>query len=242
MGDGAAAAVLWAYYVLALFLLPVGLRFRRRVPPEVVRKTQHVAYGLSIFWLLEGFSTWPRALLAAVALVLVAWPALRLLERTRWFERLLVRRGSVHGELRRQMLLVQLTFAALLLVFWGGLGEERRALAAVAVMAWTFGDAAAALVGGAWGRRRIRLRWVDGHKTVEGAAAMAGVAWVAVFATLVGYVGTPWPLALAAAAVLAPVSAATELLSRRGVDTLTVPLAAGAALLPWAWVPGFGGG
>jgi phytol kinase len=99
----------------------------------------------------------------------------------------------------------------------------------VSVMAWGFGDAAAALVGKAWGRRRIQHRWVDGAKTMEGTGAMYAVSSVAILGSLMAYTALPWYWCLVAAVLIAPICAVVELISHRGIDTITVPYATAAS-------------
>lgn len=105
-------------------------------------------------------------------------------------------------------------------------------LTGTAAMIWGFGDAAA-LVGKLAGRHRVHHHAIEGAKTYEGTAAMIAAAATATFLTLLLYGGAPWWVSLGAAALVAPVAGIVELFSRRGIDTLTVPLAAAAALVPW---------
>jgi dolichol kinase len=226
-------AVLMGYYGLTLGALPIALRAWTPLPHEVVRKGQHVAYALSVFLLLGLFHTWYLAVAAASLLVVVAYPALAVWERHASYRHLLTDRTHAGGELRAQMLLVQATFAVLIAVFWGGFGPAWRPLIAAAAMVWGFGDAAAALVGRALGRHRIAHRAVPEPKSVEGSLAMAVTAAGATFATLLWYGGHAWWVSLVAAVVVAPVAATVETFSRGGLDTLTVPLSAAAALFPW---------
>ena len=219
-------ALLVAYYLFITGALPLLLRVVIGLPFEVVRKLHHIGYTMSIFLLLELFSTWYAAVAAAFVLVLLAYPALTYLERFAFYKRILVEREET-GEIKRQLLWVQASFAMLIFIFWGLLGPESRSIAVVAVMAWGFGDAAAALVGKAVGRRRISHRLTEGTKTVEGTLAMLIVSGLSVFFTLLIYAGQPWYVSLTVALLIAPVCAAIELFSRRGVDTLTVPISAG---------------
>lgn len=226
-------AILLGYDLVVVFALPLAVRACTPLPLEVVRKMQHVAYALSVFLLLGLFERWYVAVAAAAVLPLVAAPVLALWERHPSYRRLLTDRSARGGELRRQMGYVQLSFSALIAVFWGGLGPDWRPLVAAAAMLWGFGDAAAALVGTLLGRHRVRHRAVEGAKTYEGTAAMIAVGAAATFATLLLYGGAPWWISLAAGALVAPVAGVVELFSRRGIDTLTVPLASAAALVPW---------
>ena len=57
------------------------------------------------------------------------------------------------------------------------------------------------------------------------------VAGLAIFLTLLVYAGQPWLISLVVAALVAPVGATVEVFSRRGLDTLTVPLAVAFSVL-----------
>ena len=226
-------AILWTYYLAALLALPVGLKALTPLPDEVVRKVQHVAYAGSIFLLLGLFERWTQAVTAAAGLALLAFPVLWLWERHPSYRRLLADRHERGGEMRRQLLLAVLVFSLLITLLWGLLGPAWRPAIAVAVMVWGLGDAAAALVGRFLGRHRFAHRLVEGAKTLEGTAAMVVAGAIAAFATLFLYGEASWWVSLLAAVSLAPLAGAVELVSRRGSDTLTVPLATAAGLVPW---------
>lgn len=226
------AGLLMAYYLVACLFIPTFLKVRSNIPTEVVRKMQHIAYSLSIFLLLTLFTTWYFAVAGAFLLVLIGYPALYFLEGSRAYRKLFVDRTSRGGELRRQLLYVQLSFAALILLFWGLLGSDWRYLAAVPVMGWGFGDAAAALVGKSFGRTFFAHRHIDGSKTFEGTSAMIVTAAAALFLTLHLYADKPWHVSLIVSLLVAPVCGIVELFSRRGLDTLTVPLTAAACVIP----------
>lgn len=229
-GDLRAAGLLLAYYLVVCIGLPTLLRAAAGVPFEWARKLQHIAYSLSIFLLLNLFSTWLAAAAGAALLLVLAFPALLLLERKAWYRRTFVDRTARGGELRRQLVYVQLSFTRLLFVFWGLL--DLRPVIGAAVMGWGFGDAAAALVGKALGRRRFVHRLIESAKTFEGTAAMTVVGGLALWLTLMFYAGVPWYAALLLASLVGPLCAAVELFSRRGTDTITVPLSAALALTP----------
>ncbi len=232
LNDLMGAGILLAYYLVFTALLPTLLKVKLGVPTELVRKIQHVVYSLSIFLLLELFSSWYIAIAAAFLLVIVAYPVLIMMERTAWYKRTFVDRTSKGGELRKQLLYVQLSFALLIAIFWGLFGIDWRYVIAVAIMAWGFGDAAAAIIGKAFGRRRIFHYLIDVGKTYEGTVAMAAFAAPAIFITLLTYGGQSWYVSLLVALVVAPLCGIIELFSRRGTDTLTVPLSAAFSIMP----------
>lgn len=217
------------YFVVAgLMLLLINMRLKLRL--EVARKMLHIVLTLSILLLLQLFSAWYMAVLAVLMLAVVMYPALSLVARSSLYKQLAVEREE--GEFRRSLIIAQLAFATLITIFWGLLGQDWKYVALVAVMAWGFGDAAAALVGKAYGRHRIRHPQIEGGKTYEGTLAMYIVAGLAILLTLLVYAGQSWQLSLSVATLVAPASATVELFSRRGMDTLTVPLSVAFMVTP----------
>lgn len=230
--DLVAAVVLILYYLIGLLVIPTMLKAWSKLPNEVIRKMQHVGYSLSVFILLRLFSTWYMAILAAFLLVVLAYPALCLLERTATYKKYFVDRSERGGELRKQLLYVQLSFALLILLFWGILGAKWQYMVVVAVMAWGWGDAAAALVGKFLGKRKIAHAWVEGAKTHEGTLAMTVAAFAAIFLSLLFFSSLSWYSSLLIALLVAPLTGLVELFSKRGTDTLTIPLATAALVFP----------
>jgi len=217
------------YFVVA-GLPAILLKACFKTPFEMTRKMYHLIITCSIFPLLKLFSTWYVAVLAALVFALVIYPVLALVERSSAYKRIAVERQC--GEFKTSLLIVQLSIAIVISVCWGLLGADWQYVAVVAVMAWGFGDAAAALVGKAFGRRQIQHPRIAGKKTVEGTLAMFVVAGMAIFITLLVYAGQSWHVSSAVALLVAPVCSAVELFSPRGMDTLTVPLSAAFAILP----------
>lgn len=223
MSDLTGILLLMGYYLFLLLLLPTLLKLKTRVPTEVVRKLQHILYSFSIFLLLELFSEWYLAIAASFLLLVVGYPALLSVENSRWYRKTFVDRTQKGGELRKQLLFVKLSFAALITVFWGLLGPEWKYAVAAAVMAWGFGDAAAALVGKALGSNRVLHHLIDAGKTFEGTGAMVLFAGLGIFFTLLLYANQSWQLSLLVSLAAAPLCGVIELFSRKGTDTLTVP-------------------
>jgi dolichol kinase len=221
---------LFISYFIITGLPPILLKAHRKTTFEVTRKMYHLVITLSIFPLLKLFSTWYVAMLAAFTFVLLVYPILVLVEHSALYKRIAVEREG--GEFRRSFIIVQGSLSILIFVFWGLLGIKWQYVAVVAVMAWGFGDAAAALVGKTFGRRKIQHPRIAGTKTVEGTLAMYVVAGLSILLTLLIYAGQPWCVSFIVALLVAPVCAIVELFSPRGMDTLTVPLSAAFAILP----------
>lgn len=240
--DLVGSLVLLAYYLLVVSILPLLLRYWFHLPKEYVRKIHHIGYSLSIFLLLHLFSSWYIAVGASLLLVILGYPFLFFIERRPFYRKYFVYRPKGKGELRKQLLYVQLSFALLIFIFWGLLGAQWYYVAAVAVMAWGFGDAAAALVGKAVGKRHVIHQYIESAKTYEGTAAMMLVSGIAMFLTLVFYGGLPWLPSLLISSIGGPVCGVVELFSRRGMDTLTVPLSVSAVTFPIIYLFTFLGG
>lgn len=217
-------ALLVGYYAVAVAVIPLAAKAYFNAPFEVVRKMHHIGYTMSIFPLVRLFSTWYAAVLATAGLSLIFYPILMWVERLPFYKRVFVEREP--GDFRRQLLIAQASLAVMITVFWGLLGEKWQFVAVVGAVAWGFGDAAAALFGKAFGKHHVRNKYIERSKTVEGTLSMVAVTLVAVFFTLLVYAGQSWKVSLVVSAVVAPFCSVIELFSRRGMDTLWVPLSA----------------
>ncbi len=207
------------YIVLATLLVIARLFFN--ISKELFRKLLHLVCFMSVFVLLYAFETWYLAMFTALGFALVLYPIIALVER---YPKLMAFFNQRHsGEIRGSLMLVFFMMATLIAVFWGWQGESGKYIIAVSVLAWGFGDAAAALIGTTYGRRRITHPWVDNKKTIEGTLAMFIVAWLIIMFSLMIYTHQPWYLCLLIGLIIAPVCAVVELVSQRGIDTITVP-------------------
>lgn len=216
--------ILIIYFIVAASTALV-LRHFLKPSREGMRKLLHIIAVLSVFVYLHAFKTYFIAAGAAAAFALLVYPILYVVERQ--FPKIMRKLSErKNGEFKSSLMILKLMFILLILIFWGGLGERGKPIIIGAVMAWGLGDAAAALVGKAYGKRRVKGRFVDNKKTHEGTTAMLVVSFAAVFVSLLCYTSFDWYFCLAIAAVTAPVCALVELISSGGMDTITVPLSA----------------
>lgn len=216
-----------AYYVVMAGTL-YGLRKLTGLSGELYRKLFHLVVAGSIFVLLYAFQHWYVAVLAVLVFGVMLFGVALLFEQLPRITRALSERKP--GEIRSSLLLMLASMAGLIALGWGLFGVEGKYLSAAPVMAWGLGDAAAALVGKRWGRRKFTQEWLDNNKSYEGTAAMFAFATAATFFTLLAYTDWAWHTNLIVSVVVAPVAAFTELVSKEGTDTITVPLAT------WAWL------
>ncbi|MGB9722929.1 MAG: diacylglycerol/polyprenol kinase family protein [Chloroflexia bacterium] len=214
-GSDLRAILLSFAYVLAVLLLADVLRRYFRVPVAATRKAVHIAVGMWVFptlFLFEhrGWALFPPltfALLNALSLRFRFFAAIEVTERTP---------GTV---------LFPLSFALLLGLFWP---MGRPDLAACGVMAMTWGDAMAAIVGQTWGQAGYRL-W-GRRKTWLGSLACFSWTLLALTLTLRFLGRLEPPLALGQAALAGLGATIAEALSPPGTDNLTVPVVAAGLL------------
>ena len=229
-----AVAKTFCRYVVYIGLLAsvlIAIYFLFRIPKNVFRKLLHVAaFTSSIFVVLRG-ENWVADTLTLMLFAAVVWPILSLAERWDGYGRLFVEKKP--GEVKSSLLILFLSQAALVAFACGALGKPYVVIAATA--AWGLGDIAAAWVGRPLGKHKVRLRFADPNKSWEGSAAMAVVAFVACLVSLLLCSDYGVGAALVVSAVVAVVSSFTELCSRGGMDTVTVPVANALAL----WILSF---
>jgi len=206
-------------------------RFLIRIPDEIFRKTLHGILLGSLLVYVFGFTVWYHAALSCLCFAAVVFPILFFFERFKSYSHMVTERRR--GELKSSLLLVFSMFAAVISVCWGWLGD--RLLVLASVYAWGIGDAAAALIGKRFGRHKIP----GTKKSFEGSLSMFLSSFLAVFLILYIRGGISLGGMVITALATGAVSAAVEVYTPGGMDTVSCPLAAMTVLLPLSAV--FGG-
>lgn len=181
---------------------------------EVQRKCVHVMVGLFAMALPALFAD-RRIVVLLVLLALAVMLALRL------FPRILGGAGAaIHSVERKSFgdvwLAVSIGFLFLR-------SEGVYILYGLPLAIITLSDAAAALTGSAYGRRRFATE--GGVKSWEGVVAFFMVGWIAAMAILLLFSETPRGNVIVLGAIIAAFGAMVEAVSWRGLDNLFVPLA-----------------
>ena len=215
------------YFVIAV-VLALSCRALFTIPDEVFRKVLHFILLGSFYVLLVSYPTWWITALVAVVFELLVYPILIFFERFRAYSAFTTERKA--GELKQSLLLVYTMFAVVVTVCWGGFGDKYLALASF--YAWGIGDAAAALIGKKYGKHKIHAPGLDGKKSYEGTFAMFLVSCISVFGILMLRGELQLLPCVIVSMIVGAVSAAAELYSRGGMDTVVCPLCAMIALVP----------
>ena len=214
-------------YIAAAVVILLLVKLFLKPPAYLFRKLLHlVAFTCLLEIILTG-DNWIAAALTFAVFTVVVYPILCVLEHCKWYSDLLTQKST--GEIKKSLLLLCLVFEAVVVLCWGILG--RPYLAVGAILMWGCGDGAAGLIGKRFGRHTLHLPLADEGKTWEGSAAMCLTAFAAgaIWFFLSGVLS--WQQCLLYPLIAAPFAAYTELISRGGNDTVTVPLVTAAVLM-----------
>jgi dolichol kinase len=178
--------------------------------------------------LVFAFDAWWMASVLALGMIVLFFPLLALAERIPHFSAFVNERKG--GEFKNSMVLAIGMMAFSIAVCWGWLGDRYLVLACI--YAWGVGDAFAALIGKRFGKHKIRWKYADAHKSVEGSAAMFLCAFLSVMIVLLIRGGLPVGAILLMSAAAAVACTVAELCAKGGMDTVICPLCAMAVILP----------
>jgi dolichol kinase len=193
---------------------------------EVSRKAVHVAIGLYAMALpLLFHDRWPVVSLILVSLALMMWlrsPACRTTGLG----------ATIHSVERRSYGDVWL---ALAIGFVFIRSEGVYILYALPLAVITLSDAAAALTGTAYGRRRFAIE--DGVKSWEGVVAFFAVTMIIAMSMLLFFSDVGRTNVFFIALTVAAFAATVEAVSWRGLDNLFVPIGTHLFLAGWLYAP-----
>jgi phytol kinase len=223
---GIAASFAYAAGLLAVAEL---LQLAGGVRQHLTRKLVHVGAGMWVFGVLALFDSWQAGLIPYAAFIALN----AVIYRRRLFRALEDEHNSPGT------VYFALVATVLFGLLWRPHGPLDRAPAAVAgMMALTWGDALAALVGRAFGRHRYQVG--RSRRSLEGSATMFVVSVLAIELTLAYLPGSPLSpfslpyapaRALGAALTGALAGTLVEAVSPRGLDNLAIPIVVAATAI-----------
>lgn len=212
-------------FILAAVLVVVHIVFRK-LPSYIFRKLLHLVAFTSLVEMTLEAGEWYTASLTGILFAAVLFPVLRSLENHEWYKNLFVEKKR--GEVKKSLVLLFGMYAALIAVCWGLLGK--RYIAVASILMWGVGDGAAAIFGRTFGRHKTGLRFADSRKTWEGTGAMFAFAFLSGVAGMLLSGITVWQMIVFYPLIAAPFSAFTELVTKNGDDTVTVPVVTAAVI------------
>lgn len=206
------------------FIRHLGTRFGWT--GEVMRKGVHVAVGLYALALPFLFDArWPVVLLIIVAIALMLWfrrPASRATGLG----------AAIHSVERRSWGDILLALAIGFVFLRAG---DAYILYALPIAIVALSDAAAALTGTSYGRRRFAIE--DGVKSWEGVIAFFAVTWILAMVMLLLITDVPRINVVMLSLAIALFGATVEAVSWRGLDNLFVPVCVHLFLMGYLRAP-----
>lgn len=216
-------------YIATLAVILIIVRFTTKVPDYIFRKLLHIVAFTSIIPLAYSTNVWWIAVAVEIFFLILVIAALGVFEKFSFYKKLFVEKAE-HEVIVSFITLFSL-MALMLAVFWGGLGAEHEYIAVAAIMAWGPGDAVAAIVGKKLGKHKLQGKMIEGVKSVEGSVGMAITSFICVLPILLLMSHHPWYISLAFSFAIAPIASLTELFTKKGWDTITVPIVSALVLL-----------
>ena len=218
---------------IGLYIIPavsVMLIARKliKVPDELFRKILHFILLGAYVPFLFGFQTWWISAGVAGSLVLILYPMLALAGRIPAFSSFVNERKK--GEFKSSMILALGMMVLSICICWGIFDDRYLVLASI--YAWGVGDAFAALIGKQFGKHKIRWKYADSHKSVEGSLAMFLTSAISVMVVLLLRGGLDIIGCLIIAVVAAFTCTLVELCTNNGFDTVSCPVTAMVVIIP----------
>jgi len=207
-------------YAFGLLILATVVQKWRGYPAEFTRKIVHVGAGMAVFPIYWLFDNWYIGIIPTATFIVFNYISYR-------FH--LIKAMDLSGDTPGTVYFA-FSITVLLAFFWP---RGQIYIAIAGVMAMTWGDAFAAILGRAFGKHAY---FVGKHRrTFEGSAAMFGFSFVAILLVLSFFnTGLDWYRIIASSLILSLAAAFLEAISLVGLDNITVPF--GTSLLLWALV------
>lgn len=222
-------------YVICLLAFGEGLRRLIGVKPDLTRKVIHIGAGMWVFGVLLLFQNWQIGIIPFATFIGVNY----------LFYRYRVIGAMDTADSSPGTVYFAISVTLLFTLLWRPDTPGDNALIAVAgVMAMTWGDALAALIGRRWGKHQYQIG--NSVRSWEGSAAMLVASTVAIFLVLLLLPGSRLsPLAVSistskaflVALISAVVATLAEAVSPYGTDNLSVPLIAAGTI--WVLLQSF---
>ena len=209
-------------YIVILAVILITVRFTTKVKDYIFRKLLHFAAFTSIIPLVVSTDIWWIAVAVEILFLILVVVGLHVFERFSFYKGLFVEKAKHEVILSFLSLFGLMT--VFLIIFWGILGHEHLFIAVGAIMAWGPGDAVAAIVGKERGKHKLQGKLIEGTKSVEGSIGMAITTFFCLLPVLLTMSALPWYVAIILSLVIAPVASLTELYTKGGWDTVTVPI------------------
>ncbi len=218
-------------YFIVVAIIVLFLKYVIKLQGEWYRKSLHLFFMGSIFPFTYLFEYYWTSLISLASFLIVALIGLTIIERYPFYTELLAERKP--GEIKRSISIAFIVFMTIIGVVWGILGEEYKYIIIASVLAWGIGDALAALVGKRENTKIITNKLVKSTKTIEGSVAMFIFSTIVIFLVIYFMGNNPIWYSILISLVAGIAATLTEMWTKEGWDTLSVPIAVMIILTVW---------
>lgn len=215
-------------YILVAVGVMMLIRAIATIPDELFRKALHFVLLGAYIPLVFAFSEWWMAALFASSLIVILFPALHFAQKIPMFSSFVNERKK--GEFKSSMIYAVGMMAFSILVCWG-LAEDKY-LVLASIYAWGIGDGLAALVGKKYGKHKIKWKFADGKKSIEGSLTMFLCSLVSVITVLMIRGNINILACLFIGILTAVATTVAELCAKDGLDTIICPISAMVVIIP----------
>ena len=216
-------------YFIAVATIVLFLKYVIKLQGEWYRKILHLFFMGSIFPFTYLFDYWWTSLISLASFLIVALIGLTLIERYPIHTELLPEPKP--GAIKRSITIAFIVFMIIIGVTWGIFGEEKKYIIIASVLGWGIGDALAALVGKRSNTTQISNKLVRSTKTIEGSAAMFIASTIVIFLVIYFIGKNPLWYSIIISLIAGLMATLTEMWTREGWDTLSVPIVVVAVLI-----------
>ena len=220
------------WYIIPCFcagLIVLFIRFIIKPKDYIYRKVLHICAVSTILCFVLPATTWWISVLAILTILFLINATLLIVERFKLYKMLFV--DKEHHEILKMINAYYIIMAAIVALFFGGLGNENKYLAITAIMAWGVGDAFAAIIGIQFGKNKFKSHYFDNRKSIEGTAAMFVACFAISLLTLIFTMNYPITQVIVESLVIGLALSLIEAISKNGLDNIFCPLAASVILL-----------
>ncbi len=225
------AIILLIIYYVAFISVLIILKLFSSLSREIIRKSYHFFYGISLAMVVYLFESWLIILAFLIGFYLIALTYIKIENRYLSFKLIDFDRKNTtfddSRELNKQLRYLFIMQVLLIVVFLAVMDRPNAAIFGTVV--WAVGDAFAGLIGKYFGRNRYNNFIFSGKKSLQGSFAFLFSGFFSlVILTLIlpdFLIDIQFILKIFLITVVATV---IEAVSRDGLDTITVPLVAAA--------------
>lgn len=226
--DFIAVSIVLAAYVGGLSLILIIMRYTTPLTEYMFRKLIYAVVYTSIIPMAFVTDKWLVSILVALVFYVVVVLGFMVIERFTFYKMLF--QQKTRHKIAFDFAFLYGIMVIFLFLFWGIMGEGFRYIAITSIMAWGPADTMATVIGSKYGQHKLRGKLISGEKSIEGTVAMAVMSFACTLACLLVFSSHPWYICLGVSLFVAPITAAAELYSPKGYDTLIVPTAAALTL------------